>query len=250
MILSPTTNKQLEILYLLYRFRFLNRVQIQQLLHHKDRRRINKWLKDLLIKKYIKRVDDTETKIIHDPFIYRLSSRSIHRLEIYPKCKPNYLKKIYKEGTLSESFRKQCMFIANIYLSLREKYDKTSFLFYTPSEYTPEGLIKEVSPHFVYRKEEKGSYYLVEFFREKAPDKALSTRIENYIKFFAESGWSKKELTPNLLLVCPNSAMEENITKTTLELLQEHNSFLKIFTSTAEKVKTSTIDGPVWKQVK
>ena len=45
------TKKQLEILTLLYRFRFLNRSQIQKLLNHKKISRINIWLKDLADKK-------------------------------------------------------------------------------------------------------------------------------------------------------------------------------------------------------
>ena len=39
--------KQQEIPKLIYKFRFLNRIQIQTLLNHKDKRRINSWLKDL-----------------------------------------------------------------------------------------------------------------------------------------------------------------------------------------------------------
>ena len=49
---SPTP-KQLEILLLLYRFRFLNSPQIQAILNHKYHHRIQTWLNDLLTKDYI-----------------------------------------------------------------------------------------------------------------------------------------------------------------------------------------------------
>lgn len=39
--------KQKEILKLIYKFRFLDRIQIQILMKHKDYKRINVWLKDL-----------------------------------------------------------------------------------------------------------------------------------------------------------------------------------------------------------
>jgi hypothetical protein len=45
--LPPLTPKQQEILKLLYKYKFLNRTQIQTLLSHKDKRRIITWLKDL-----------------------------------------------------------------------------------------------------------------------------------------------------------------------------------------------------------
>ena len=47
------TNKQEEILWLLYTYRFLNRIQIQALMGHKGKRRIAEWLKDLRDKEYV-----------------------------------------------------------------------------------------------------------------------------------------------------------------------------------------------------
>ena len=42
------SDKQMDILELVYKFRFINRKQIQYLMGHKDARRINASLKDLL----------------------------------------------------------------------------------------------------------------------------------------------------------------------------------------------------------
>lgn len=66
----PITSKQIEILALLYRFRFLNRVQIQILLHHKDYRRINDWLKDLTEREYVGRVYSRKQVGINIPAIH------------------------------------------------------------------------------------------------------------------------------------------------------------------------------------
>ena len=52
MTIPYITPKQQEIPKLIYKFRFLNRIQIQTLLNHKDKRRINSWLKDLSEKEY------------------------------------------------------------------------------------------------------------------------------------------------------------------------------------------------------
>lgn len=47
MKINKITPKQIEIILLLYKFRFLNTNQFKTLLKHKDIRRINSWLKDL-----------------------------------------------------------------------------------------------------------------------------------------------------------------------------------------------------------
>ena len=52
---SPLHARQKEILYTLYRFRFLNRIHIQRLLHHKQFNRIIAWLNNLTTTGYIKR---------------------------------------------------------------------------------------------------------------------------------------------------------------------------------------------------
>jgi hypothetical protein len=51
--LPTITTKQQAILKLLYQYRFLNRIQIQTLLKHKDKRIIISWLKDLRDKQYV-----------------------------------------------------------------------------------------------------------------------------------------------------------------------------------------------------
>ncbi len=52
---STLTNKQKEILLYLYKFRFLNTHQLQNLLHHKNSNRTLSWLKALIENKYVKR---------------------------------------------------------------------------------------------------------------------------------------------------------------------------------------------------
>ena len=47
------TTKQITIINLIFRFRFLDRLQIQKFLKHKDETRTNRWLKDLIEKEYL-----------------------------------------------------------------------------------------------------------------------------------------------------------------------------------------------------
>jgi len=57
---STLPPRQKEILYTLYRFRFLTHIHIQHLLHHKQFTCIYAWLNDLTITGYIKRYDNAK----------------------------------------------------------------------------------------------------------------------------------------------------------------------------------------------
>src|SRR5579884_2239122 len=108
--LPPITTKQQEILKLLYRYRFLNRTQIQTLLNHKDKRRIISWLKDLREKQYVDwRYDATDFIAKSQPAIYYLSLngiRYLRQLDIYPN---EDLRKRYKEPNRTQVFIDRCL---------------------------------------------------------------------------------------------------------------------------------------------
>jgi helix-turn-helix protein len=67
------TNKEHIIIVLLLIFRFINSKQIQEFLGHKDHRRINSWLKDLVEKGYIERDFTPIYGTLTKPAVYTLS---------------------------------------------------------------------------------------------------------------------------------------------------------------------------------
>jgi len=75
------TPKQQEILQRLYRYRFLNRIQIQQMMGHRDYKTINLWLKDLTQKQYVERIYSTHFLEKTKPAIYYLGINGIRFLE-------------------------------------------------------------------------------------------------------------------------------------------------------------------------
>lgn len=93
----PITNQQLSILLLLFRFRFLTRIQIQTILKHKHPSHINKYLKNLannnIIYKLYKKTYLENIK----PAIYSLSKNSIGYLDNDGKLNPMLIKRIYKD---------------------------------------------------------------------------------------------------------------------------------------------------------
>jgi len=202
--MTSLTTKQKEILYLLYRFRFLNRIQIQKLLNHKTHNRINKWLKELTDSGYIGRRLDTENKINNLPSIYFLKNNGMRFVKKQEYCEPSYISKLYQEQTRSKKFVDQCLLIANAYLELSQKYKVNGdFKFYTRSEYSTTGIIKEIFPFFVFRKGKTFPFTVCEIFPEK-PRFHILNRIKLYLSFFTTGEWITQEQIPEILFICPN----------------------------------------------
>ena len=85
MTLPHITPKQQEILLYLYRFRFLSSIQIQKILHNKDRRNINTWLKDLVVNNYIGQKDKKTLADNAKPTRYFLAVNGIRYLKTQQK---------------------------------------------------------------------------------------------------------------------------------------------------------------------
>src|SRR2546430_243316 len=104
MKLPKLTTKQQAILKLLYRYRFLNRIQIQTLMHHKDYKTINVWLKDLREKEFVTWIYSTGFMEKSKPAVYYLGINGIRFLKTTDEYPIEELRKRYREDECSESF--------------------------------------------------------------------------------------------------------------------------------------------------
>lgn len=130
--LPEITEKQKEIMDLIYKFRFINRKQLQRLFNHKDARRINTWLRDLVSKNYLGRIYN-RNKLLENtkPAIYYLNNNGIiwvryNSGEEYGREESldiKYLKKFYEDKHASVTFVNHCVTLFEFYLQLKE-YEK------------------------------------------------------------------------------------------------------------------------------
>ncbi len=158
MTTTPTTitTKQQEILKLTYRYRFLNRTQIQILLGHKDKRRVISWLKDLREKQYVDwQYDDTDFISKSQPAIYYLSLNGIRYLRELDEYPSEDLRKRYKESTRKQVFIDRSLLIADCCIALQAKSsDKLKYTCVSPADYTdPDSdyhFLDELKPHLYF----------------------------------------------------------------------------------------------------
>jgi hypothetical protein len=102
--LLKLTKKQQEILRLLYSFRFLNRIQVQAFLRHKDHKTINLWLRDLRAKGYVEWIHSTHFAEKTKSAIYYLALNGVRYLRtLTGKSKDDNGELIYHRPTRQKS---------------------------------------------------------------------------------------------------------------------------------------------------
>ena len=217
MTLPNLTQKQKDIVDTVFLHRFINRAQLQKVFTHKDSKRINVWLKDLVEKNYLGRIYSKKFFENTKPAIYYLSLNGIRyiRQEKIPKRlrKNNpVLRNLYFEKKKSETFINHNLYISELYANLAKdnfyivKDEDFKFKFYTFSFTTRQRLLlkngfkdhKEIIPDVYLRipdvlsktKPKKGSKtndnksYFLNLFDYHVPQYALKHRVDQIIEFY------------------------------------------------------------------
>jgi len=255
MTLPTITQKQQSILTLLYRFRFLNRIQIQKLLRHKYHKRIIDWLNNLTEKEYIGKIYSTKYGEINKPAIYYISINGIRYLKAlgYPA---EQLNRLYKEKEKTESLVSKLILIADICLDLQNKNDNDiKYLSATNSDLADKNykfnFLNEISPDLVFLKDSDGmkKYYLLEIFEPTLPQYSVRKKIKQYFDFYFSNTWedNTQETFPTLLLVCPTTPALISTKRFARKLLSEYDEIdLKIKFTENNKMQEVGVVGEIW----
>lgn len=257
MTLSTITNKQQQIIRLLYRHRFLDRKQIQTLLQHKDKRRIITWLKDLREKQYVQWIydgDDFAAKT--KPAIYYIGLAGIRYLKMTGDYPTFELRKRYKEAGRKQSYISRCLLIADCCIALDDKAKTSQSLRYTyvteadysdlDSPYSP--TLGELKPHLYFEKDDSKSNttYVMELFDALLPRYQVRKRLREYLK-------DKKAGASNLVaLLAFSSTADLLYAKRRLRLLLEDDDEegeLIIRLTTVDKIKKDGITSEIWEEI-
>jgi len=247
------TKKQEEILILIYKFRFLDRIQIQALMNHKDARRINAWLKDLVEKKFLGRIYVRKIPENIKPAIYYVAINGIHWFEGRKECNQDILPRLKKEPYHSERFRSHCLFLAQIYIDLlkSDNHEFTLKNFETKVDMVNyEEILTPFPDSYITLIKQKGNTkktnrYFLELIDEGTPRYYLRHRIKEYLDYFENHSSSTK-----VLLVCPNELtlkfLERFIPQT-----KDHGFYYdnkaSFSLALSEDVKQHSLVGEIWR---
>lgn len=225
------TKKQNTILTLILTFRFMNSKQVQKFLQHKDHRRSNEWLKDLVKKGYIdmdfKPVFGTLTK----PAIYNLTAlgRSYIR-NTYPQTSKKYLSRLRDDSERSKAYKIKCQILADCFLISFEnevsefvefiqsylngkatlKKDYLHFftpVFYESLEFTLISKLK--SDAYMYYRTAKGITHSFMYVLDSyIPQMKLRYTLIGIFTLLHEEYWENEDIESlHIYFICPNNAI-------------------------------------------
>lgn len=272
MKLPTITPKQQKILRLLYRYRFLERKQIQAFLKHKDKRQTARWLKELREQQFVDWLYNPNE--LSKPAIYFLSLNGIRfmRNESYPEAE---LRKRYKDSERQSNFIARCLLLADcgLHLEMMSRGDaKLVYKYALEADYTdPDknysflSANEHIHPQLVFTKEEDtdGSSmrttYLVELFDVTTPRYMVKKRIKGYVEYLASDEWEKaqqgkSELSdelPIILIACQTLSemiYAKRYARRQLDDMWDDNvpEDVKIWVSTIDKVRAKGVTAVIW----
>ena len=232
--------KQIDILMLLYKFRFLNRSQIQILLNHKYHSKTLSWLNELAKDKYV--VRDYNRTLAGKPAVYFLGTNGRKELIGKENIKASLLDRVYQEKRTSLVFRNHCMLIADIYISLLEltqKYDG-KLKFFTKTDLTDIKYLMFPHPDAYFSIEEKTitKRYFLEVFDEYPSPKWLYKRVQQYFYYYSQNFWQdhNKHPFPEIIFAYHDPSTKKDLEKMIKERLEDDEN-ISFFLTSWEQIK-------------
>lgn len=260
MKLSKITTKQEEILKLIYRYRYLDRIQIQKALNHKDKRRILAWLKDLREKHYVEWIYSTDFVEKTKPAIYYLGItgiRHLKSLDVYPIKE---VRKRYKDNSRRRTFVDRSLAVADCALQL--KAAGAGYGFITEADYIdPDHNYHFLAEHDILqpslyiqkqnKRKEVTTNYLLEVFDSTLPRYRMRRRLKAYVTYLDDGEWEGNDPNPTILLVCPSVTeliYAKRATKKLIDDTYAEDGAIRVRFTTTEILKHNGITAKIWEE--
>lgn len=247
------TPKQLEILLLLYRYRFLNRIQIQQFLQHKNDTRITAWLRDLTTKEYIGRIYSHKLLENTKPAIYYLLTKSRNILKDHEYTTKTGLSHIYREHLRSKTFQERSVCIGDLYFffqALAKEQGYTSD-FRPKADYdNHEYLLKPLPDAYIALQapRKKTRRYFLDVIDEGVPRFALRARIKQYLEYAEGEEWEAetKHPFPKVIFICPSESVLKYMIKHIKRALEDEDIKIAFSLTIREQLRIENIGQAIW----
>jgi hypothetical protein len=240
------TAKQLEILRLFYRFRFLTSNQLIIMLNLKrtNPNQIHQRLTKLLANKYIDRNYNSQYKIDRRPAEYFLLEDGIKALKKYQadKCNDKVLHNIYSDKKAQPSSIAHYLRVGSIYCCLRECYGD-GLKFFTKSQIAPYKYFPKQKPEALIRLDvgDEQKEFFLEIINPNTPFFSYVSKIKRYIEYSDAGTWQDEtgRKLPGVLFVGDSVSAEIRIQKQAARLIKRHyEDEPKVYTSNFDKLKT------------
>ena len=258
---------------MLYTYRYLDRVQIQQALEHKDKRRVLAWLKDLREKQYVEWIyDGADFAEKTKPAIYYLGINGVRYLRTleYEDDTPLYpleeVRKRYKDDNRSRTFIDRSLLVASCCIALKEANKaasgKAGYAWIPEAEYIdPDHDYHFLAEHEVLRpnlcivkrdsRAEVTANYLLEIFEADLPRYRMRYRLKNYVTYLDDQEWEADDVQPIILLVCPSITeliYAKRATKKLIDDTYAEEGELRMRFTTTDILRQEDVTAKIWEE--
>jgi hypothetical protein len=261
---QPTiTSKQQDILRLIYRYRFLNRIQIQALMRHKDKSLVSIWLKDLREKQYLEWIYSSDLSSRTKPAIYYLGLHGIRYLKATQRLPVTEIRKRYRDKERTPEFISKSILLANYCLNMLNPGSSTvTYCFTTSTDYAhPDNEYNffnedsKIKPQLIIQKktQEQITNCLLEVFDTTMPQYRIRKQLKEYVTFLDEGIWigERDDPEPIALFVFPSKHLLI-YAKRRLRLYikdKPNAADIKILVTTTEQLTTNDVTAAIWEIV-
>ncbi|MDN5274699.1 MAG: hypothetical protein JWP06_600 [Candidatus Saccharibacteria bacterium] len=267
MKLTSITKKQQEILKLLYRYRFADSRQIEVLMHHKDRRRVGAWLKDLREGGYIAWIYSTDFEKKTKPAIYYLAINGIRFMTSINEYPANEIRKRYRESSRRDSFIAICLLIVEcaVHFEMRNaSSDSLKYTFMTRADYLKSiggsSTLLHLNPDIVVekqtqtRKELVITNYLIQVFDSTLPKHVVRKRLKDYASYIYEEDWRREFNGAEFIvhIVCQTTAgliYMKQYMRFLLDDTPQDDTMKYIHFTTIDQLRRYGVTGRIWEEI-
>lgn len=215
--------EQLEVLELLYNFRFGSNDLIAQYFGKKNRSFVFKRLSILLEQEFIGKRFDSSYRIQGKPAAYYLLPAGARKLQETrsPEDEAVNIKSIYKDKTVSETFIQHSLNIFTVYNQLKAQYGD-ELAFFTKTNLTSyEHFPKSFPDAFVSFETKSGTrYFFVEMLEDSQPFFTAVRNVKKYLDHTEGGEWAITETDyPTILFICESMSLQKRLQKQIAKML-------------------------------
>ena len=255
--MKPTTHKQtlnqkqIRLLKLIYKFRYITSIQISkyELL---TSRAINYRLEVLADQGYIGIFFDKSYKLSGKPARYYLTLKGINFLKTEKGINLHSLKLMYKNKSISSVSIDHHLLILDIYIKLRTKF-KDGYLMYGKYEIYGNEIYPNPPADIYIQKIESiqnaSSDYLIDIF-EDTPPFVIEKRLKAIMEHLESEEYQQatKRAYPSILIICADEKIEKRLMKPIEHVYDSTLKFSQpILTTTLKRFNDAkSVDEIVW----
>lgn len=234
-------SEQIEVLRLLYKFRFGTNDLFAQYFGKKDRSFVYKRLKILHEQGLVGKRFDSSYRLLGRPAAYYLNPEGARTLQEALGLEVN-IKAIYKDKSVSEQFVSRSLGLFAIHNRLKSEYGD-SLKFFTRSDLNREDYdyFLQPLPDAYVRLDDK--QFFLDIFYDTEPSFVAKRRIRQYIKYDEDGDWVATETElPKVIAVCESKGLAKRVQKYMAKALDDawpDSEVSFVFTTKPELMATS-----------